>query len=219
MIRRTLVIATLVTVVLAGLSAAALAATGADTRLTVVPPHLPVLYRWNVVITGSLTAGGLPLAGETVQVGTISGGVFTPVVSATTGADGSYLAPVRPTVNATWTAVWGDVHGDEVTVPVAPRVSLALSHLQSGKQLTEIFSGAVVPAHAGVRVQIQKATGGVSWKTVASGRLDSRSRFRITWSVPYKTAKYQLRAILPAHSDHAQGTSTKASLKVVIHKG
>ena len=65
---------------------------------------------------------------------------------------------------------------------------------------------------------MQKAVG-TKWRTVASGRLDSRSRYRILWAVPYKTATYKLRTILPAHADHTQGTSTTAKLKVVIRKG
>ena len=65
---------------------------------------------------------------------------------------------------------------------------------------------------------IQKAVGS-GWRTVASGRLDSRSRYRVVWAVPFKTASYKLRVILPAHADHAEGDSPTASLKVVIRKG
>ena len=219
MVRRTFAIASLVTVALACLATPAFAATGVDTRLTVVPPHLPALYRWNVDITGTLTAGGLPLAGETVQVGTLSGGVFTAVVSAKTGADGSYSAPIRPTVTATWTAVWGDVQGDDVAVPVAPRVSLALSHLQSGTRLTEIFTGAVAPGQSGLRVLVQKATGTAAWQTVASGRLDDRSHYRIAWRLAYTTATYKVRVVLPAYADYAQGTSQKATVQVKVRRG
>ena len=140
---------------------------------------------------------------------------FLPFVSVTTHADGSYEAWVKPTASATWTAFWGDVQGDEIAIPVAPRVSLTLSHLQSGRDLTEIFSGAVGPSHAGASVQVQRAVG-AAWKTIARGRLDAKSHYRILWKVPYTTATYTLRAILPEHADHAQGTSMKARLKVVI---
>jgi serine protease len=213
MIRRTCVISTFVFVVCAMLAAPGLAAPGV--KLTVVPPKLPVAYPLNVAITGSLTENGLPLAGETVRVGQTAGGVFTEVVSVTTHADGTYEAWVKPTVNATWTALWGDVPGDQVAIPVAPRVRLALSHLQSGKELTEVFSGGVGPSHAGSSVLVQKAVG-AQWKTVARGRLDANSHYRIVWTVPFKTATYTLRAILPEHADNAQGTSIKAKLKVVI---
>jgi hypothetical protein len=219
MMRRRFAITVFVILAVACAAAPALAASGAAVKLTVVPPKLPVAYPLTVAITGSLTANGLPLSGETVQVGRTTGGVFSAVVSVTTHADGSYEAWVKPTASATWTALWGDVRGDEIPIPVAPRVSLALSHLQASRALTEVFSGAVAPKHPGMKVLIQKAVSGTTWKTVTSGRLDSRSRFRITWHVPYRNARYQLRAILPAHADHAQGTSTKAVLKVAITKG
>ena len=65
---------------------------------------------------------------------------------------------------------------------------------------------------------IQKAVGS-GWRTVASGRLDSRSRYRVIWALPYKTATYKLRAVVPAHADHAEGASQTATLRVVIRKG
>ena len=109
MIRRTCTISLIVFAVSVLLAAPALAGSGADVKLTVVPPKLPVVYLSNVRITGSLTADGLPLAGEIVQVGRTAGGVFSAVVSVTTHADGTYEAWVKPTDSATWTALWGDV--------------------------------------------------------------------------------------------------------------
>jgi len=214
MIRRTCVISAFVVVVTVMLAAPALAASGGGV-LTVVPPRLPVIYPMNVPISGSLTVNGLPLAGETVRVGQTAGGVFTEVVTVTTQTDGTYEAWAKPTVNATWTAFWGDVGGNEVAITVAPRVKLALSHLRSDKKLTEVFSGGVGPSHAGASVLVQKAVG-AAWKTIARGRLDAGSHYRIVWTVPFKTATYTLRAILPAHADNAQGTSMKAKLRVVI---
>lgn len=99
-----------------------------------------------------------------------------------------------------------------------PRVTLALSHLKAGTRLRETFSGSVTPNHRGQRVLIQKAVG-AGWRTVASGRLSSRSRYQVTWALPYKTATYKLRAVVPAHSDHAEGASPNATLRVVIRKG
>jgi hypothetical protein len=198
-------------------------AAGAGTELTVaadLPPLTPVKYPKSVDLTGHLTTDGLPPATpQVVQVGQTSGDSFTPVASAKTDASGFYRAAVTPTSNGTWTAVCGDVRGNEVAIEVAPRVTLALSHVQAAARLTEIFSGVVAPKHAGMRVLIQKAVRGGMWQMVASGRLDSRSRYRVTWNVPYKTARYRLRAILPAHPDHAQGTSMKAVLKVVVRQG
>ncbi len=76
----------------------------------------------------------------------------------------------------------------------------------------------MAPNHRGKKVLVQKAVGRL-WKTVASGRLDSRSRYRITWYLPYRTATYKLRTVIPAHADHAQGTSARATLRVVVRKG
>jgi hypothetical protein len=242
MIRRTLVIVAFVAVALALVAAPALAApsgaggagaavngsshglwrAGAGAQLTVsaadLPPLQPLKYPDTVDIIGTLTTGGQPPAtSQVVQVGQVTGGSFTPFASATTDANGFYRATVKPTSNGTWTAICGDVRGNDIAIEVAPRVSLVLSHLQASTKPTEIFSGAVAPKHAGKRVLVQKAVSGGMWQTVASGRLDSRSRFRITWRVPLKSAKYNLQAILPAHADHAQGTSTKAVLTVVVH--
>ena len=217
MIRRACVISAMAAVILAFLATPALAASAADVKLTVVPPPLPVRYPLTVAITGTLTADGVPLAGEDVQVGQTVDGVFTAVASATTDASGSYQAWIKPAANGTWTAFWGDAQGDEVAITVAPHVSLALTHVQSGRRLTEIFRGAVGPRHAGMSVLVQRSVGGV-WKTVAAGSLDARSHYRIAWNVPYKTATYKLRTILPEHADHAQGTSATARLRVVIRK-
>jgi hypothetical protein len=135
-----------------------------------------------------------------------------------TAADGYYHATIAPKANATWTAASGGATSADELIRVKPKVTLSLSHIKAGTRLTEIFSGTVTPRHAGRRVRIQKAVGS-GWRTVASGRLDSRSRFRITWVLPYRTATYKLRATLPAHTDHAEGTSPTGTLRVVVRKG
>ena len=154
----------------------------------------------------------------TVKVGRAAGSTFVPVATATPAATGLYQTSVRPTANADWTATGGGAQAVTTRVEVMPKVTLALSHLVAGTRLSETFSGAVAPAHAGKKVLVQKAVGS-SWVNVASGRLDSRSRYRITWHLPYKTASYKLRTVIPTHPDHAQGTSTTATLRVVIKKG
>jgi hypothetical protein len=187
----------------------------AAATLTVRPQAKVVQYGSTVDIRGYMTAaGGVPVSGGSVKVGTIKAGVLTPAATVQTGASGLYSATVKPVANATWSAT-GVAAGDQVLVQVAPRVDLKLSHIKSGKRLTETFTGKVAPRHAGTRVLVQRAVGGV-WKTVARGRLDSRSRYRITWRLPYKTAKYKLRTMLPAHADHVEGVSLTAVLKVKI---
>jgi len=193
---------------------------GATSQLTFRPRAKLLQYGKSVTLSGYLTAaGGVPLAaGTVVNIGTIGGDKLGVKTTAQTRADGFYSKTVKPATNAVWSAAAGGTAADNVAIQVAPKVSLALSHLKAGTRLSEIFSGSVSPNHKGKRVLVQKAVG-KSWKTVASGKLDSRSRYRVTWYLPYKTATYKLRVILPEHGDHAQGTSPTGTLRVKIRRG
>ena len=57
------------------------------------------------------------------------------------------------------------------------------------------------------------------WRTIKAGAVDARSRYRVTWKLPNRSATYSLRVILPAHADHSQGASPRATLRVVFKKG
>ena len=187
-------------------------------QLTFRPRAKLVQYGKSVTVSGYLTdAGGIPLGAGTVNIGTVSGDQLSVKTTAQTGADGYYSKSVKPTANATWSAE-GTTDAEGVSIQVAPRVTMTLSHLKESTRLSEILSGSVSPNHKGKKVLVQKAVG-KSWKTVASGRLDSRSRYRVTWYLPYKTATYKLRVVLPAHGDHAQGTSPTGTLRVEIRRG
>ncbi len=186
--------------------------------LTFRPQAKLVQYGRRVAVRGFMyVGGGLPSSGGLVTIGMVTGGSITRVTQATTDASGFYSKSIKPTANATWTAT-GVAPGDRVAIKVAPKVTLALSHTTSGTRLTEIFSGSVAPRHAGSRVVIQKAVS-AGWRTVASGRLNGSSRYRVTWTLPYRTATYKLRAAIPAHADHAEGASSTATLRVVVKKG
>ena len=65
-------------------------------------------------------------------------------------------------------------------------------------------------------VQYRTATG---WHTVQAGTVDARSRYRVTWKIPNRTARYTLRVVLPAHADYSQGVSPMATLRVVVKRG
>ena len=101
---------------------------------------------------------------------------------------------------------------------MAPEVSIALANRQAGGGYVEIFSGVVKPAHPGSRVLVQRRSGG-SWRTVAAGSLDGRSRYRVSWPLPLRSATYLFRTLLPAHADHAAGVSRTATLRVVVNAG
>ena len=191
----------------------------ADTTITFDASATLVKYGGVVIVDGYLTQGGEPLSGSPVTIRATRDGVTRDVGKATTDDEGFYKTTLTPRSNASWDASAAGAVSAQLVIQVAPKVSLALSHLKPrGTRLTEIFRGSVKPAHGGKKVLVQKAVGG-SWKTVARGKLDRRSHYRIVWRLPYKTATYKLRTILPAHADHAQGTSTTAKLGVVIRKG
>ena len=131
----------------------------------------------------STGAGGLPVTAPVQRPAsaTVTRRLSQASTAARRGADGLLQATLQPTANATWTAAAGGVAGEEALIQVMPRVTMALSHLKAGTRLTEIFSGSVQPERTRARrVLVQKAVG-TGWRTVASGRLDSRSRYHITW--------------------------------------
>ncbi len=101
---------------------------------------------------------------------------------------------------------------------MAPDVSIALANRKVGNGYVETFSGVVKPAHAGNRVLVQRRSGG-SWRTLASGSLDGRSRYRVSWPLPLRSATYLFRTLLPAHADHTAGVSRTATLRVVLNPG
>jgi hypothetical protein len=230
MVRRTIVISVLVLLASAAAAvpavallrgpvdsaARASAATAAGTAITFDASPRRVRYGQVVIVAGQLSGDVTPLAGSTVTLRETRGDVTRDRGTATTDGDGFYTTVITPRSNASWAASAAGVSSAQVLIRVMPRVTLALSHLTPrGTRLREVFTGAVRPALAGRRVRIQKAVGS-GWRTVASGRLDRRSRYRVVWSVPFRTAKYKLRAVLPASADYARGTSPRAILRVVV---
>ncbi|MEI6451209.1 MAG: hypothetical protein WCP98_14880 [Actinomycetes bacterium] len=197
----------------------------AGLALTLRPRAASVIYGAKVAVAGYLTAAGVPLADSPVEVRwTSAGGVTKTAVTATTDGHGFYEATIAPAATATWTATAGGPAGESIvsesfpSLEVAPEVSLALADIKVGAGYVEIFSGAVKPAHAGSRVLVQRQSGG-SWRTLASGSLDGRSRYRVSWPLPLRSATYLFRTLLPAHADHAAGVSRSARLRVVLNAG
>ncbi len=191
----------------------------AGTTITFDASATLVKYRRVVIVDGYLLQGGEPLSGSPVTLRATRDGVTRDVAEATTDDQGFYTTTLTPRSNASWDASAAGASSTQLVILVVPRVTLALTHRKPrGARLTEIFSGSVKPAHTGRKVLVQKAVG-LTWRTVASGRLDRRSRYRVAWTLPYRTAKYKLRTVLPAHADHAQGASPRATLRVVVGKG
>jgi hypothetical protein len=188
-------------------------ADGPAAAVTFTPRLTIVRYARTVSVSGYLTVAGDPVAGSTVTLRETRGGVTRDGGTAVTNDQGLYQTTVSPRFNASWHAEAAGVSSLPVVIRVRPRVTLAVSHTQSGARLTEVFSGAVAPAHAGKRVIVQRHTAN-GWRAVASGRLDRRSHFRIRWLMPYRSAVHRLRVLLPAHDDHAAGVSPTAFVRV-----
>jgi hypothetical protein len=186
--------------------------------ITFRPRTLSVVYGKQVAAGGYVYQDALPVNGAVVSLTASTASAGTPPAPAQSGPDGYYGVTLKPKASATWTASTTQGPSQGIRIEVAPRVTMTLSHLKASTRLSEIISGSVSPNHKGKKVLVQKAVG-KSWKTVASGRLDSRSRYKVTWYLPYKTATYKLRVVLPAHGDHAQGTSPTGTLRVKIRRG
>ncbi len=190
-------------------------AAGAGAAITFRPSATILKYGKAVIVTGYLTDGGRPLSGSTVTLRETREGVTRNGGTTTTDGDGFYRMIVAPKFSASWRATAAGATSASAVIRVRPRVTLVLSHTTSGTRLTEIFRGSVKPAHGGRRMLVQRSTA-TGWRTVASGRLDGRSRYAIRWRLPYRTATYKLRAVLPAHTDHAAGISPPAKVRVRI---
>lgn len=203
----------------AGKGAALVRCAETGTALTLRPLSALVQYGKSVIVSGYLTDGGEPAAaGELVTLLETRGGSSRDRGTATTDGQGFYRATITPTSNADWSAVANEAASTPVAIGVMPRVTLKLANSISGTRLTEIFSGSVAPNHAGKRVLVQKAVGS-GWRTVASGRLDRRSHYRVHWRLPYRTATYKVRVILPKHGDHAEGASPTGTVRVRVRRG
>ena len=189
----------------------------AGAALTLRPRAATVTYGGTVKVAGYLTQDGVPLAGATVRLAPAGGAA----ASLVTDADGLYQTVLKPEKSASWTASATGLTGQAIVsdpspvIAVAPTVSLTLGNVRSGGGYIEIFSGEVAPGHPGSKVLVQRQVG-AAWKTIASGALNGASTYRVTWHLPLVTATYLIRAVLPAHADHAAGVSRTARLRVVV---
>jgi len=197
----------------------------AGAALTLRPRASAIVYGETVGVAGYLTAAGVPLADRRVEVRwTAAGGVTKTAATATTDDEGFYQTTIAPKVTAAWTAAASGPAGATIVsetfrdLTVAPEISIALADRKVGSGYVEIFSGAVKPAHAGSRVLVQRLSGG-SWRTLAGASLDGRSRYRVSWPLPLRSATYLFRTLLPAHADHEAGVSPTARLHVVLNAG
>ena len=186
--------------------------------VTLRPRATTIKYGQSVGVAGYLTQDGEPLAGRTVILRKTRGEISLRGAETTTDGDGYYEADLTPGSNFTWSAEAAGAASAGQTIGVMPKLTLTLSHTRADGRWYEHFSGKVTPAHGGARVLVQFRTA-TGWHTAQAGTVDARSRYRVTWKVPNRTARYTLRVVLPAHADHSEGVSPMATLRVVVKRG
>jgi hypothetical protein len=198
----------------------------AGAALTLRPRATHVVYGDEAGVAGYLTAAGVPLAGSRVEIRWANArGLSMTAATATTDGEGFYQATIAPKASGgAWTATAIGPTGEPVLsdaftgLTVAPAVSIALANRRTGRSYVEIFSGSVKPAFPGRRVLVQRLTGG-SWHTLATGSLDGRSHYRVSWPLPLRSATYLFRTLFPAPAGYEAGVSRTARLRVVVNAG
>lgn len=131
-----------------------------------------------------------------------------------TEKDGSFTFTAKPTFNMHYYVRVQPTNGNPEQwvmrrINVAPKVVLTASRARMASGGSVTLSGLVKPAHKGDELTLQRKSGN-AWVTLTTTTLDDSSAFSVTTTLTGASGtKAKLRAILPAHSDHIQGTSPK----------
>ncbi|MDQ1713473.1 MAG: trimeric autotransporter adhesin [Frankiaceae bacterium] len=185
-------------------------------RLVVVTqPKTPVVTgtRSTVVAALTTTVGGIGISGQQVELmaRVKPATTWKRVAVGTTGSNG------RVTLSATLPAsadlrlhhAAGAVSAADVavrSVAVSIRVNAPTSAARVRVGMTIVVRGSVGPAKsAGAPVYLQGYVRG-AWRTVASGRMTSRTAYQVSWK-PGSAAAYALRVVKPSDAANSTGTS------------
>lgn len=185
-------------------------------RFVVTSAVKPVAYGTTSTVAAKLvTAGGAPVSGVAVQLRGHAAGSTTWHTLATATSNGRGLValharlaantalalhhPTDAVVTADTAAGLAGV-GYRMSGPLRPR-AVRVAH-----PIT--IAGHVSPARkAGTKVRLQRWSSG-AWRTVATGRMRTRSTYRLTWT-PTHPGRYSLRAVT-AHDALRSGGATTA---------
>jgi peptidoglycan LD-endopeptidase LytH len=176
-----------------------------------------VTLRASVVRDGTSTA----LAGRSVrfQARAVGAGSWTRIGTVKTDSAGRARTTHAPRVNTEYRAV---VRADATTlgskstrrtVEVRPRLTLATSHATINLGRAATLSGKVSPGHAGTEVLLQRRRNDGTWAIESRHRLDDDSRYSISFR-PTTGGTKTVRVKLPAHGDHASGSSPAVKVNV-----
>ncbi|QIM21760.1 hypothetical protein G7075_12540 [Phycicoccus sp. HDW14] len=171
-----------------------------------------VSLRGNAVWQGGALSG----RGLVVQAQKVGSTTWSQVATVTTSSNGNYAVSLKPAVSTRYrvgyagsgarTGTWSSVR----TVSVAPSVSIRATRTTVPKGASVTVSTVVGPKHASSVVTLQRWTGR-SWVSVTTRKLSSSSAAS---AVVRPSASTSYRWVLPAHADHATGTSATLRLTV-----
>lgn len=171
-------------------------------------------------LTGALSCNGNVLNDKAVTLKKKSGSGWTAVGTAQTDPDGTgYAFTQKPAHNGVYMVSFA---GDSLceaaesaakTVIVRPGVAFnAASGATSPRGATAVFSGSVLPAHPGRTVSLQVLQGG-AWRNAVSGKLDSKSSYRLTYARTSGSGPLLFRVAYPTQdADH--GWNVSRNIKV-----
>jgi predicted GH43/DUF377 family glycosyl hydrolase len=179
-----------------------------DSAPALLPPSLSLLaaprtivFGKSAVLSGNLTRGGVPQAGQPVTLAAqpIGAPAFTPLPTATTDGSGNFSALVKPTKRTTYQAGFGGLFPTTVVL-VKHKITLK-GRRASGKIY---LNGTVGPKHARRVIVIQRKKGS-RWVTIARVRTTRRSTFKLIRKAPAKRALF--RAKIGADKEHLANVS------------
>lgn len=172
-------------------------------------------------VVGTLTRGGLPVAGRPVDLYGRRGGTTSTVLlrHLTTGADGTVrtsLAPVYSTVLSLRFA--GDPYSTASasagqSAQVLPRVSGSLVPPSILRGETSTLLGQVIPGYLGAPVVLQRHSA-AGWQSVATTRTATNGSYRFQLSPP--VGAYYYRVLLPAAGGWRAALSPDVLLRVDV---
>ena len=187
---------------------------GSPARLMIAAPSAAVAPGAVVVLSGRLIdlATGSPLAGEPIEVQSITRGAEVTISTVATGADGAWSATFMPAGNVLMRALHRPapaVVSNVAPIAVAPVLTLTLAAPVPPVEVT----GTVSPAVRKVSVDLYRVVGGrrmlMASKRVPAGSGRFAARFR-----PGRPGRYVVIARTAASGRYAAGASPPVALTI-----
>jgi hypothetical protein len=198
--------------------------TAGSSGVTITASRNPVVFGSSTTLSGQVA--GKKSAGATVELQSQPWpytAAFSKVATTTADATGHYSLKVSPALNTAYKVVAKTAPtatSGTLLVKVRVAVSLGVSTTKPAKGQQVRFSGFVLPAYNGKRVQIQRRTR-TGWKTVARPKLSAATALRGVARSKYSarlrinaTGTYRV-SFNPA--DGARLANTSAGRKLTVH--